>query len=41
MEWRIITVEVNGLVFISEGSIEDFSDVEKSFIADRGYKIKE
>lgn len=36
-----VTVEVNGLVFISEGSIEDFSDAEKNFIADSGYKISE
>ena len=36
-----VTVQVNGLVFISEGSIEDFSDAEKNFITDSGYKIKE
>lgn len=36
-----VTVQVNGLVYISEGSIEDFSDAEKNFIADSGYKIKE
>lgn len=36
-----VTVEVNGLVFISEGTIEDFTDAEKNFIADSGYKIKE
>ena len=36
-----VTVQVNGLVFVSEGSIEDFSDAEKNFITDSGYKIKE
>ena len=36
-----VTVQVNGLVYISEGSIEDFSDAEKKFITDSGYKIKE
>ena len=36
-----VTVQVNGLVFISEGSIKDFSDAERNFIADSGYKIKE
>lgn len=36
-----VTVQVNGLVFISEGTIEDFTDAEKNFIANSGYKIKE
>ena len=36
-----VTVQVNGLVFISEGTIEDFTDAEKNFITDSGYKIKE
>ena len=35
-----VTVQVNGLVFISEGTIEDFTDAEKNFITDSGYKIK-
>ena len=36
-----VTVQVNGLVFISEGTIEDFTVAEKNFIVDSGYKIKE
>lgn len=36
-----VTVQVNGLVFISEGTIEDFTDAEKNFIANSGYEIKE
>ena len=36
-----VTVQVNGLVFISEGSIEDFSDAEIDFISQNGYNIKQ
>ena len=36
-----VTVQVDGLVYISEGSVEDFSDAEKDFIAESGYSIKE
>lgn len=36
-----VTVQVNGLFYISEGSIEDFSDAEKDFIVESGYSIKE
>ena len=37
----IISVEINALKSISEGSAEAFSDAEKKFITDSGYKIKE
>ena len=36
-----VTVEVNGLVFISEGTIEDFTDAEIDFINQNGYNIKQ
>ena len=36
-----VTVQVNGLVFISEGSIEDFSKTEIDFINHNGYTIKQ
>ena len=36
-----VTVQVNGLVFISEGSIEDFSETEIDFINHNGYTIKQ
>lgn len=35
-----VTVQVNGWVFISEGTIVDFTDAEIDFISQSGYKIK-
>ena len=36
-----VTVQVNGLVFISEATIEDFTDAEIDFISQNGYNIKQ
>ena len=36
-----VTVQVNGLVFIFEGTIEDFTDAEIDFINQNGYTIKQ
>lgn len=35
-----VTVQVNGLVRIADGTIEDFSDAEMDFINQSGYTIK-
>ena len=36
-----VTVQVNGMVFVSEGSNADFSDAEIDFINQNGYIIKQ
>lgn len=36
-----VTVQVNGGVYLSEGSIEDFSDAEIDFISQNGYNVKQ
>ena len=37
----VISAQIEGAVKLADGSFEDFSEAEKSYIADRGYAIKD